>query len=220
MILYLKGEKQMNKLIVLIITILMIFLLAGCGGTQLPDGTLPSSHAENDLTITDTPVPTPDEETGDPDESENDIAQLPSIDYRDYGITINEYDVDYGAYSEMALDEFPLDAFIAWCLGSDGAYAAAANQVLFEWFLADPDEILEYIALIGDEIIHDDYAKVWLCRSIAIGAISRNEFEGNVRISLPDYIDNLKAKYPSGEKAELLSIILEQYDLYIQENFR
>jgi len=214
----------MKKLTNLTIGVLMILLIAGCGGPLDADGnTLPSSQTEDDLPINDTPAPTPDEmpdeETGDINENDKDVVQLPSIDYRDYGITINDYDVDYGPYNEMDLDKFPLDAFIAWCLGSDGAYSAAAYHVLLDRFLADTDEILEYIALIGDEVIHDNYAKIWLCRSIAVAAISRNEFEGNDRFSLPDTIDDFKAKYQSSEKVELLSLISEQYDLYIMENY-
>ena len=201
----------------------MIFPVAGCGGTQNTDGSTLSPRHIDFLPVNDTPMPTPDEipdeETGDINESDYDVIPLPSIDYRDYGITINDYDVDYGPYNEMTLDEFPLVVLIAWCLGSDGGYAAAAYHVLFERFLSVPDELLEYIILIGDEKIHDDFAKVWLCRGIAVEAINRNEFEGNVRISLPEIIDNLMDKYQSGEKAELLSLIIEQYDLYIQENF-
>jgi len=202
----------------------MIFPIAGCGGKQhIDDNTLSLSHP-NDLEISETQIPTTDEasdvETGNINKNDEGIAQLPSIDYRDYGITINDYDVDYGVYSNMSLIEFPLDVFIAWCLGSDGAYAAATYHVLFERFLSDPDEILEYIVLIGDKIIHDDYAKVWLCRSIAVEAISRNEYEGNVRISLPEIIDDLMVKYQSNEKAELLSLILKQYDLFLLDNER
>jgi len=85
--------------------------------------------------------------------------------------------------------------------------------------LADPDEILEYLILVGDETINDDQAKVIVCRNLAIGAIGRNEFEGNKRISLIDFIDDLNEKYQTGDKAELLSLIMEQYDAYILENF-
>ena len=145
--------------------------------------------------------------------------QNPSIDYIDYGIIIKNNGVDFGPYNNMSLGEFPLDAFIAWCLGSDGAYAAAANQVLFERFLADPDGILEYFALIGDNVVRNESVKVLLCRKLAVGAISRNEFEGNNRVSLIESIDELKAKYQSGVKVDLLSLISEQYDSYIKENF-
>ena len=213
----------MKKLTTLIIMILMISLVTGCGGSQHFNGSmLLPSHAD-DLPINDTAISVtdevPDEETGKNNENDDSIELIPSIDYRDYSIIINDYDVDYGIYNNMTLSEFPLDVFIAWCLGSDGAYAAAANHVLFDRFLSDPDELLEYMILIGDEIIHDDYAKVWLCRKLATEAVSRNEFEGNVRISLPEIIDNLMEKYQSGDKTELLSLILGQYDSYIKENF-
>ena len=214
----------MKNLIALPLVILMALTIVACDGSHI-NGQNPADQNQTDdgLSTNDSfdslPKTILDEESDNISVNDNDVAYNPSIDYRDYGITINEYDVDYGLYSEVALADFPLDVFIAWCLGSDGAYSVAAYHVLLDRFISNPDEILGYIILIGDNIVHDEYAKVRLCRGIAIAAISRNEFEGNVRISLPEFIDDLFVKYQSGVKFELLSSISEQYDSYLQENY-
>jgi len=146
----------------------------------------------------------------DPVISEHPDGHNPSVDYRDYGI-------DYETTS-MNFPEFPLDMLVAYYLGGDGAYSYGASYELHYRFVAYPDTVLEYIALIGDNIVRDEPAKVWLCHSLVYSSFYNDGIVGED--SFIAFLDQLEETYKNQSGlTELLMIMRSKFEEVVEEHY-
>jgi len=131
-----------------------------------------------------------------------------SIDYRDY-------DIDYETTS-MNFHEFPLDKLVAYYLGGDGAYSYGASYELYYRFIANPDEVLEFIALVGGNIVRGEPAKVRLCNAIVSIYFFDDILNPN---SFRTVLDSLEESYglQSNEIIEILRIMGDRLEENIEE---
>jgi len=135
---------------------------------------------------------------------------IPSIDYRDY-------DIDYETTS-MLFHEFPLEKLVAYYLGGDGAYSYGASYELRDRFLDDPDEMVEYIALVGDLIVRGEPVKILLCdaiMSLYFFGDSDIPFEDSARTILEDLTERYKLR--SDKAAEVVVILNNKFEASLEE---
>ena len=188
----------------------VIVIAVGCAGP----GTDAGPGTESAPTPESMPEPSPEtiESPVQEDHEDYEITdqQDVSIDYKDYGI-------DYET-TDMNFHEFPLNKLVAYYLGGDGAYSYGANFELHDRFIANPDEILKYIALVGDNIIRDEPAKVWLCDAL----VYRYFYDDTYTIdSFRELLDQLEEiyKFESPEIEELLLLMRNKLEEVIEYNY-
>ena len=124
-----------------------------------------------------------------------------SIDPKDYGITDD-------ALKSVSLPEFhdyTLGELTAYYLHTDGAGAEGSSEVLYERFMAAPNTVLTYLALIGDQKARggpsgNDTAADELCRAIALADVVWHDATEEFDQILVKY----KSVYPDGRIAGIL----------------
>ena len=167
--------------------LIVIVIAVGCVGPGSDPAPTPESM----------PVPSP-ETIESPVQEDNQITdqQNISIDYNDYGIDYEATDINF--------QEFPLNKLVAYFLGLDGEYSYGASYELHSRFVADPDEVLKYIALVGDNIVRYRPAKRWLCDDI----VCRYYFDESYSVAAFLWLlDQLEETY-TPESPEIVELIL------------
>ena len=177
----------------------VIIIAVGCAGPGTDPAPTPESTPEVTPETIDSPV---QEDSG-------------ITDQQDISIDYNDYDIDYET-TEMNFHEFPLNKLVAYYLGGDGAYSYGASYELHYRIVANPDEVLRYIALVGDNIVRDEPAKVWLCDAI----VSRYIFDDDYTVeSFRELLDQLEETYKpeSPEIEELILIMRDRLEELTEE---
>ena len=204
-------------LLVIGVTVI-VFAVRNAGGRdpELPHDEDAVVNAEQDGTPTARPV---QQETEEPDQDTpgDQDAQgvpgnldVPSVDYRDY-------DIDYETTS-MLFHEFPLEKLGAYYLGGDGAYSYGASYELRDRFLDDPDEVVEYIAMVGDILVRGEYARIWLCEAIMSLYFfddSDVPFTDSASAILEELME--KYKFRSDKAAEVVMILNSKFEAALGE---
>jgi len=165
----------------------VIVLAVGCAGP----GTDPAPAMESTPEVPSETIESPVQE-----DNQNNDQQDISIDY-------NDYDIDYEA-TDINFQEYPLNKLVAYFLGGDGEYSYGASYELHSRFVANPDEVLKYIALVGDNIVRYRPAKRWLCDDI----VCRYYFDESYSVVAFLYLlDQLEETYKS-ESHEIVELIM------------
>jgi len=131
--------------------------------------------------------------------SEHTNQQIPSVDYRDYGIVHGlSYEID-----GMHMSEYPLERLVAYYLGSDGAYSYSPSFELLARFIENPNEMLEFIALVGEITVRGESVKSLLCVAIVLTYLYNRD------IVFPS-LNNSDTNIPSAEYFEIILDTLEE----------
>jgi len=143
-----------------------------------------------------------------PDLFEISAGQDVSLDYNDYGIDYEKTSMDF--------HEFPLDKLAAYYLGGDGAYSYGASYEIIYRFIANPDRMLEFIALVGNRTVRGEPAKLLLCDAIVSGNFFADYLTPD---SFRALLDRLYETYKlrSDETAEILTILRMQFEEHERE---
>lgn len=138
--------------------------------------------------------------------------QAVTISAADFGVTENPIG-DPGVLDGIA--SLSLGKLIACSLASDGAAAEGLNDELWRRFLEDPDTVLAYLALMGDQ--QDAYwacpAAEELCRTIASA--------DGAWYNSAEYAEAFAAcreRYPAGRIAELLDVMEREHAASLERN--
>lgn len=193
---YPKNEKWefgvfMKKLFVFILVSAMAFCLVACTGAE--------DEARNNSNANLVP------------EIESYSWQAVSIAPEDYGIL---YDDDTVL---MGWEAYPLDKLCAYYLGADGAYAEGSGDELYKRFMAAPNTVLNYLALIGEQtvLISNDgstaLAQNLLCREIATEDVAYSTTEEFEKI-----ISKYQKIYTNGTVADVLACLQKEHDAFIK----
>ena len=151
--------------------------------------------------------------------------QVPSVDYRDYGIVHGlSYEVD-----GMYMSEYPLERLVAYYLGSDGAYSYSPSYELLFRFIENPDEVVEFIAFVGESIVRGESVKTLLCSAIVYTYIYDRDivysdlYDNDTDIPSAEYIyvilDTLDEKFmhEHANVAEVVAALRNLYEEVIEE---
>lgn len=138
--------------------------------------------------------------------------QAVTIDAADFGIPDRPIG-DPALYGGAA--SLPLGKLIACSLSSDGAAGEDLSDELWRRFLEDPDTVLAYLALMGDQL--DDYwerpAAEVVCRSIASAdGAWYNSIEFGEALAACRKVDL------TGRRAELLDTLEQEHAASIERN--
>ena len=218
-----------EKITIAIAVILLIGIaLAGCAGSMV-DESIPQLEPEpiesvvpDESNLLDEPSVV-DEADVFQELSILDLVGEWSIDINDYfEVTINAYDIDFfridTGTSDWLLHELPLNMLVAYFLGTDGAYSYAATYELRTRFLETPDEILEYVVLVGDNIVRTETVKELLC-----AAIVAPYYFDDTDIQYTDLfeatLDDLENKHNplQSSEAEILFILRDLFEQALME---
>lgn len=138
--------------------------------------------------------------------------QAVSITAADFGITEKPIG-DPAIYGGGA--SLPLSKLIACSLASDGAAAEGLNDELWRRFLEDPDRVLAYLELMGDQ--RDGYwehpAAEVVCQTIACAdAAWYNSVE------FGEILSDRRVRYSVGRIAELLDVMEREHAAGLERN--
>jgi len=219
-----------EKIIVPIAVILISGIaLTGCAGSVV-DKSIPHLEAEpietavpEESNLLDEPSVEDEAEEFSSDRSFDFLRQIPSTDINDYfEVTINAYDIDFyridTGTSTWYLHELPLNMLVAYFLGTDGAYSYAATYELRTRFLETPDEILEYVVLVGDNIVRTETVKELLCAAIVAPCYFDDTDIQNTDM-FEATLEDLENKHnsPQSSVAEILIILRGLYEQALRE---
>jgi len=218
-----------EKITIAIAVILLIGIaLAGCAGSMV-DESIPQLEPEpiesvvpDESNLLDEPSVV-DEADVFQELSILDLVGEWSIDINDYfEVTINAYDIDFfridTGTSDWLLHELPLYMLVAYYLGTDGAYSYAATYELRERFLETPDVMLEYIVLVGENIVRNETVKELLCTAIVAPYFfydTDSQYTDLFEATLVD-LEN-KHNSPRSSEAEFLVILRGLYEQALRE---
>lgn len=133
---------------------------------------------------------------------------------------------DYGITEEMlSCEEMPdfsqltLAALCAYYLHTDGAGAEGSGDTLYERFMEAPNIVLNYFALIGNQIARggatgNESAVTELCRTIASADVAWHDTTEEFSLIIKQY----QEIYPEGRIAEILSSLQEEHDAAIKRH--
>lgn len=131
--------------------------------------------------------------------------QVISLAPNDYGIV---YDTDH-----MDVKPFPLAKLCVYYLYSDGAYAEGAHDELYRRFMEAPHTVLNFLALLGDQMARGGQtgeltAAAELCRAIAFADVFWHDSPPEFAAILEQY----RELYPDGRIAKLLDTLRAEHD--------
>lgn len=138
-----------------------------------------------------------------------------SIEPEDYGIT----DEMLSFIEDPHFSEYTLAELCAYDLHTDGAGAEGAGDELYQRFMQAPNTVLNFLALIGDQIAGggrtgDETAVTELCREIATADVA---WHGNTE-EFNEILNRFQETYSTGRISELLTILQEEHDASIDRN--
>lgn len=138
--------------------------------------------------------------------------QAVTISAADFGVTENPIG-DPGVLDGIA--SLSLGKLIACSLASDGAAAEGLNDELWRRFLEDPDRVLVYLELMGDQ--RDGYwehpAAEVVCQTIACAdAAWYNSVE------FGEILSDRRVRYSTGRIAELLDVMEQEHAAGLERN--
>ena len=184
----------------------LCLLLAACGG----QGASPSEAPPEDLPPEETaPVP-----SGFPELEETEWEAL-SVDLESFGLS-KGCDDERFMYIFEHTNTVPLDQLIVFDLWGD-ALTEGASEELRSRFLEEPDTVLAYLVLMGDQRV--DYwdqplAANVICMSIASADAvwhgGSEEFAATMA--------SCRERYPSGRIAELLDVMEQEHAASMERN--
>ena len=133
---------------------------------------------------------------------------------------------DYGITYEMLtfieppnFSEFTLAKLCAYHLYTDGAGAEGSGDTLYKRFMDAPTKVLNYFALIGDQVARggqsgNETAVRELCREIASADVF---WYGNTQ-EFSSIIKQYQEIYPRGNISEILTSLQEEHDAAIDRS--
>jgi len=149
--------------------------------------------------------------------------QIPSIDIEDYfDVTIPDYEISFDSIrlgtNEWSLYELTLNELGAYYLGTDGAYSYGASYELRDRFIENPDDMLEYISLVGESTVRGEPAKYLLCEAI-ISLYFFDDSDIPFKDSIRAILDDLEEKHKlhSNSVAEVVVILRDLYEERLDE---
>lgn len=138
-----------------------------------------------------------------------------SIDPNDYGITQDELaSIDLPDFSQYTLAEL-----ITYYLYTDGAGAEGSSEELYQRFMKDPNTVLCYLAMMGDQKARGgtsgtDTAAEEICSTIAGVVVAWY----NTTEEFAEIIENYQTVYPDGQVYEVLVCMQNKLEAAIQRH--
>lgn len=183
----------------LVFALALLLLLSGCGSGESPAPSQadipPAGAAIPEIEKTDWPAVSTDAEAFDL----NGSFDNPNFEY-----VFNH------------TDTVPLDQLIAFSLVADAAGEGACEE-LRSRFLAAPNTVLLYLALMGDQRVDvgdDPLAADAVCRFIASADAAWHDGSDEFAQTMED----CRKIYPEGRIAELLDIMAEEHEASMERN--
>jgi len=218
---------MMNKLTAVTLAFLLIIAITACGGLFPTGDDSHSLEQNNDHTpMPENTVSAP--ETASPDlyddgNDDIDTTQIPSIDINDYfDVIYSDYEVEFYRLdlktNDWNLQELPLYMLGAYYLGTDGAYSYGASYELRDRFIANPDEMLEYITLVGENTLRGESVKSLLCSAI-VSMYFFDDSDIPFTDSMRTILDDLEEKYKfqSTGVTEVVIILKNTFERNLEE---